>query len=43
MIDKNINYNKYFLRLVKDFEESTAPIDNTVPSFCKSCNALYEP
>ena len=24
MIDKNINYNKYFLRLVKDFEESTA-------------------
>ena len=23
MIDKNINYNKYFLRLVKDFDEST--------------------
>ena len=23
MIDKNINYNKYFLRLIKDFDEST--------------------
>lgn len=23
MIDKNINYNKYFLSLVKDFDGST--------------------
>ena len=23
MIDKTINYNKYFLRIVKDFDEST--------------------
>lgn len=23
MIDKDTNYNKYFLRLVKDFDEST--------------------
>ena len=23
MIDKNINYDKYFLRIIKDFDEST--------------------
>ena len=23
MVDKNLNYNKYFLRIIKDFDEST--------------------
>ena len=23
MVDKNINYNKYFLRIIEDFDEST--------------------
>ena len=23
MIDKSVNYNRYFIRLVKDFDEST--------------------
>ena len=23
MVDKNINYNKYFLRIIKEFDETT--------------------